>query len=372
VPSVKKNIIIVLPFFTLGGAETQAYYVAEGLKDNGHNVTVIAFQKKNGALIKKLDEGGINWVLSTFDLSLVHQSGIKKLSRLFKFGRFLKSFNPDCLLPFTYYPNILCSSVSFLTGAKVCFWNQRGMESLGISLVEKIAKSNRPIYLANSIACAKFISTRHGFKESEVQIISNGIELKEPKNDIEYWSQKISKKNSELIYVMVANFFTEKNHLYLLKAWLKFCEDDKGQPKKLVLVGYSPNSSGLNEAKAFVYDYNIYNVVFLESTDDIIGLLNVCDVGVLTSSSEGCPNSVLEYMLYEKIAVVSKIAATEEIFGDDYEFFCDLENTDSLVQVLQKTTDHQLCLDQVKINKDRVLKKYSILKLKSAYNKLLL
>ena len=134
------------------------------------------------------------------------------------------------------------------------------MESLGISLVEKIAKSNKPIYLANSNVCAKFISTRHGFKESEVQVISNGIELKVPKKNVEYWSKKISKKNGELIYVMVANFFPEKNHLYLLKAWLKFCEISMGKPKKLVLVGYSPNSSVLNEIKAFVYDYNISNV----------------------------------------------------------------------------------------------------------------
>ena len=366
----KKNIIIVLPFFTLGGAETQAYYVAEGLLEAGHNVTVIAFEKKNGSLIEKLEERGIKWSLSNFDLSLVHQSGMKKLSRLFKFGRFLKSFNPDYLLPFTYYPNILCSSVRFLSGAKLCFWNQRGMENLGISLIEKIAKSHKPVYLSNSIAGAKFISERHDFHASKVQIISNGIEAQNPKKDNAYWHQKISKKEGETIYAMVANFFPEKNHIFLLKAWIRFCKNDLNQEKKLVLVGYSPDGKGLNEAKAFVYDKKVSNVIFLESTDDIIGLLKICDVGILTSSSEGCPNCVLEYMMYEKLAVVSRIEATQEIFGEDYPFYCDLNDLNSLENALQKTTDQELADEWVQNNKALVLQNYSIQKLKSSYNQL--
>ena len=244
------------------------------------------------------------------------------------------------------------------------------MENLGVSLIEKIAKSHKPIYLSNSNACAKFIANRHGFDVSKVQIISNGIETQLPKHDTKYWLQKIAKKEDETVYVMVANFFPEKNHMLLLKAWFQFCKTDLNQTKKLVLVGYSPDGKGLNEAKAFVYDNKISNVVFLESTDDIVGLLKICDVGILTSSSEGCPNCVLEYMMYKKLVVASRIEATEEIFGEDYEFFFDLEDSNSLHEVLKITTDSKLRTTISNENKERVISNYSVYKLKSEYKKL--
>jgi glycosyltransferase involved in cell wall biosynthesis len=366
-----KNIIIVLPFFSLGGAETQAFYVALGLKQKGHNVTVVAFDKKSGKLISKLEDHGIPWELADYDLSLIHQSGWNKFTELIKFGLFLRKLKPDFLLPFTYYPNVLCSSVRFLTGAKKCFWNQRGMETIGVSLVERIAIRSKPLYLSNSIGGAEFIAKRHNIELNSVGVISNGIEKSKIKNDNSFWESKIKLQKNELVFIMVANFFPEKNHPFLLSSWQKFNTQFPDEQLKLVLVGYSPNNVGLFESKSIAFDHQMSNVVFLKSSDDITGLLQLCDVGLLTSSSEGCPNSVLEYMLSEKPAIVSEIKATIEIFGNDYPLFCDLDDEGSLVDALAKTLNPEFRARIAEQNKKLVKEKYSIDNLKLAYQKLI-
>ena len=78
----KSNILIILPFFTLGGAETQAFNLAKGLKIKGFNVTVIAFEEKNKKLILKLEEAEISWDVAKLDLSIVHSKSKFKFIQL--------------------------------------------------------------------------------------------------------------------------------------------------------------------------------------------------------------------------------------------------------------------------------------------------
>ena len=333
------NVAIVLPFLTLGGAETQAYNIAISYKKNDVNVRIFAFEEKNGLLKTKFQEAGISVELLDYNLNLIHQRGIQKLLRLSRVIKSLRRYNPDIILPFTYYPNIVISAIWKLTGAKACFWNQRGMERIPINAIEKIAVKMKPKYLSNSIAGAKFIGKRHGFSEKQVQIIKNGIIINQPKKTENEWRIKLGISFEDLCYVMVANLYPEKNHIYLLEAWSKFCNLNPDISLKLILVGYSSQEIGLFRVKAKAYDLNLNNVIFLNSTNDISGLLQICSIGILTSESEGCPNAVLEYMYWGKAAIVSKIDATIEIFGNDYQLFCDLNKIETLVSAFRKNIE---------------------------------
>lgn len=367
---MSNNILFILPFYTLGGAETQAFNIALTLKEKGYKVSFFAFEKKNGKLIEKLEEHHISWKLSTFNLHSVHQPGLKKLFDLFKVVKEVRSFSPDFLMPFTYYPNIVISSIWKLTGAKKCFWNQRGLEHNGFSIVEKIAKKMKPEYIGNSKACTNYIENRHQLNKDSLQVIHNGIELIEPKNDTNYWIKLTQKEEGELIYTMVANFYPEKNHFFLLKAWKIFTEKHLDKKLKLVLIGYIPSEHHFNKIKTFAFDYQITNILFLPSTNDVAGLLKVSDYGLLTSSSEGCPNSVLEYMLNQKLAIISKIPATEEIFPDNYPFFCDLGDSNTLVNCFENSLNHYLVDKSVKENHQLVVEKFNMKSLVDKYDEL--
>ncbi len=364
----KSNILIILPFFTLGGAETQAFNLAKGLKIKGFNVTVIAFEEKNKKLILKLEEAEISWDVAKLDLSIVHSKSKFKFIQLIKFIFYLRSYKPDYLFPFTYYPNIICSSIWRFTGAKNCYWNQRGMEKIGKNFIEKLAIWQKPKYISNSISGANFISNRHKIDQNKVQVISNGLNVKPAYLSQEDWRKKLNIQPDEKIVTQVANFYPEKNHLYLIQAWKLFTQ--KYLNYKLVLVGYAPNEIHLNKAKALVYDLGLNNVIFLNSENDISGLLSVANIGILVSSSEGCPNTILEYMHAKVPVIASDISPVKEVLGTNYPYLVDLNNTKDLKDKLDEMVN-QTNFDDLFQSYDSILHtKYTNEKMIKAYLKL--
>lgn len=369
--TLSKKIIIILPFFTLGGAETQAFHVAYGFKKAGHRVTVVAFQQKNGLLIEKLEEAGIEWKESSYDLSLIHQKGTKKFSELLKYGFFLRKMKPDYLFPFTYYPNILTSAIWRITGAKKCFWNQRGKEELNVNMIERIAIKAKPNYLANAIVCADFIAKRHSFSSNVIRVIPNAVQPSNPLKSKSEWQIELNLSSKDFVCIMVANYFSEKKHDFLLKGWKSFIETYPELNARLILVGYSPTEYGETSVKALAFDLKLYDSLrFIQSSNDISGLLQIANAGILISSSEGCPNTVLEYMSAGIPAIVSDIPATREIFSENYPLFVDLENIETLVQAIEKCTNSEFNEVILKENLQLIKERFTLPVLEEAYNKL--
>ena len=366
-----KRIAIIIPFLTLGGAETQALKIYTGFRKAGINVKIFAFSEKNGSLKKKLHEENIPFELFNYDLNWIHQKGIKKISGLISVIKQLRAFKPNHLFPFTYYPNIVVSSIWKLTGAQSCYWNQRGIERIPINAIEKLAIKMKPSYLSNSISGAKFISNRHKKDLNSVKVISNGAVINEPQKTKVQWQTKLQLKESDLCYAMVANLYPEKNHGYLLEGWKTFCSENKELSLKLILVGYSSQEIGLLRIKSKAYDLKLNNIIILDSSNDISGLLQVCNAGILTSENEGCPNAVLEYMQWNKPAIVSKIAATQEIFNDNYLLFCDLKDPKTLAKSLKNSLKIELMTNLIFENKQILKERYSVSRLIQEYLDLL-
>lgn len=362
------KILIIVPFFTLGGAETQAVNVAVALKKAGHLVQILAFEKKNGILIDKLESLNLECKLYPFDLKLIHKGGIKKIIKIFLLGKFIRSLKVDYLFPFTYYPNLLTSLIWRFTGAKKCFWNQRGLEKLGVSKLESLAKLMKPDYIANSNVCASFIAKRHKLEVSKVQVIRNGVN-KEGLDKKSSWDEIEKITKDKLVFAMVANFYPEKKHVNMLKAWSEATNNDPG--KLLIFVGYSPNEIYILKAKATAYDLELNNVLFLPSSNNIDSLLKNTDVGVLISESEGCPNSVLEYMKYSLPVIASDIPAIQEVFSNQNPLLKNLNDINGLAQAIEQCFNEEF-RDQLGIeNYKLVNSRFAMRELSSNYLNLL-
>lgn len=362
-----KKILIVVPFFTLGGAETQAVNVAVALKKAGHTVQVLAFEKKNGILIDKLVSLKLEHKLYPFDLGILHKGGIKKFIKILLLGKFVRSLKVDYLFPFTYYPNLLTSLIWRFTGAKKCFWNQRGLEKIGVSKIEILAKLMKPDYIANSNVCAEFIVKRHEIELSKVQVIRNGVN-NEGLNKKSSWDEIEKITKDKLVFSMVANFYPEKKHINMLKAWSEATNNDPS--KLLIFVGYSPNDIHILKAKGIAYDLQLKNVLFLPSSNDIGSLLRNTDVGVLISESEGCPNSVLEYMQYSLPVIASDIPAIVEVFDSQNPLLSDYNDIEGFTASIKKCDDESFRLKLGKLNNQLVNSRYSLDELSSNYIKL--
>src|ERR1035438_8118411 len=90
-----KKILICIPFFTLGGAETQALLLGIFMKKCGANVEFTAFYKKDGKLISKLQVQMIPYHVFPNDISVIHKKGFAKLKLVIRFIRFLRKGKYD-------------------------------------------------------------------------------------------------------------------------------------------------------------------------------------------------------------------------------------------------------------------------------------
>lgn len=370
-----RRILICLPFFSLGGAETQAFLLARFLKQNaGANVEVCAFEEKGGKLKDLLEQHDIPAFLHPANLSLFHRGGMGKFKLLFGFLRMLRQKKYDFIIPFTYYPNLICNAVWPWSGSRKCFWNQRGMENLGVSRIERMVAKRKNHYIGNSQACLDFIRTRHQSQGSSFTLIRNAVNMRTPTAGSAAVRKNLGIPEQAVILCCVANFYPEKDHPTLLKAFSILKHELKPSSDVfLVMTGYSIRDEFVNRAKAVAYDEKLSgSAIFMGSNNQVPDLLEASDIGVLTSVSEGSPNAVLEYMAQQLPIVATAIPAVREMLGDDYPYLFEPGNARALAEkLLLLVNSTELRLKNGKGNQELVLREYDPQRMYNGYCDLL-
>ena len=118
--------------------------------------------------------------------------------------------------------------------------------------------------------------------------------------------------------VCVANLRAEKDHLNLVRAMTLVVR--RHPSAHLLLVGahsdpaYSAGSSYFEAVKQEVARNSLgRNISFLGQRRDIPALLQGCDIGVLSSKTEGLPVSLLEYGMAGLPVVATQVGECEEV-----------------------------------------------------------
>lgn len=121
-------------------------------------------------------------------------------------------------------------------------------------------------------------------------------------------------KNKDLI-LHLANLRHPKDHMLLIEAarilkkrnktWFKIC-----------FAGNDYNDLYSANLKNKILEYGLENeIVILGAVNDTAGLLSISTIGVLCSSSEGLPVSLLEYGLAALPVVVTNVGQCAEVVG---------------------------------------------------------
>jgi glycosyltransferase involved in cell wall biosynthesis len=370
--SRKKRVLILLPGFDLGGAEKQGFYIAKSMQDSGlYDVEVWGLVKGSGLLVASLENANIKHSLLEIPFSNFHHR-LKRLASYIKFLRKLRTGRFDAIIPYTYHCNIMAASTFRFAGVAKCIWFQIAMEfHVPFSSFEKIALFFKPEYAANSFAAAKFISKRHSILESTVSFIPNPFEKIAPINNHEYWKVKIGGSDGDIIMVMSANFFPEKDHQTLIQGMVKLMAVHKNL--KLVFAGGTNGNPAIHYLKSVAFDLKLQDkVVFLGSTNDISGLISFANIGILSSRSEGSPNSVIEYMGYELPVIATDIPAITELLGADYPYLFKVSDVDDFVSKADKMIRNLNNLNElIKRNRDIVETVYTVQSNFNAFHKLI-
>jgi glycosyltransferase involved in cell wall biosynthesis len=242
-------------------------------------------------------------------------------SHLKRFYDTLPLTNFDVVVPFTPVPCL----VTALHPNKVCFgrifWNHRGgYDDAGFTyakfIVRQINKKN-PVMVANSTAGAQFLVDTFSLLPKQVSVIHNVFLPDDHLSNLSSHKEYNNQEGSPLQLLHVANLFCEKDIWTVLNAIKRLKSFDF--PCHLHIAGFFPNSKDHDKFKYKISTDDLETMVSYYGAIDrqkLRTLLLKADIGLLSSRSEGLPNSVMEYM-YARLPVIgTNIPGIREVLSE--------------------------------------------------------
>jgi glycosyltransferase involved in cell wall biosynthesis len=172
--------------------------------------------------------------------------------------------------------------------------------------------------------------------------------------------------------VCLANLKDPKNHQLLLKAFYQ--SGIAAQDWTLHLVGKNYNDLYSQSILQLVNDFGMDKAVYLyDSKSDILNILSQSTIGVLCSTSEGFPVTLLEYALAKLSVIASNVGFCPTLIIDNETGLLFNPNSiEELVLSLKNLTSHekrrsQLALNLYKLVQHNFSKEKIILNLISLY-----
>jgi glycosyltransferase involved in cell wall biosynthesis len=112
--------------------------------------------------------------------------------------------------------------------------------------------------------------------------------------------------------VCLANFRPEKDHVTLVRAMARVTQQVPGA--HLLLVGTASSQDCKSRVESEIVALGLKDTIsILGERRDVAALLRACDIGVLSSASEGLPMSLLEYGAAGLAAVATEVGQCPDV-----------------------------------------------------------
>jgi glycosyltransferase involved in cell wall biosynthesis len=161
--------------------------------------------------------------------------------------------------------------------------------------------------------------------------------------------------------VCVANLKDPKNHLFLLSAFNK--SDIAKSGYSLHLIGNDYLDDYSKQLKKFIVDNNLSKSIFIYgSCSDIDFILSQANIGVLCSTSEGFPVSILEYGNAKLTVIATNVGEISSIIQhQENGYLIDSNHLEQFVNILQRVAENKENIQEKTALKlyESIEKKYS-------------
>ncbi len=304
-----RRVCLVIGQLGLGGTEKQVVLLADGLRRNGLDVTVVVLA----------GPGPRDAELRTAGVPVVHltQSGIRgrfavprSAMVLLRLVRVLRRHRPDVVHAFLFHSYVLTAPAARLARVPVVIAGRRSLDDFirgrrVMLAAERVATALTDLLIANADAVARCVRAGEKVCAEKVAVVYNGLPPSAYSS-----APPVSVDTSLPLLVCVANLLRYKGHRHLLDAAALL--RDRGLPCTLALVGEGPERVAIRERAAALG----IDVRLLGSRTDVAGLLAAADVVVLPSFTEGLSNAVMEAMAAGRPIVATAVGGTPELLAD--------------------------------------------------------
>lgn len=292
------KILQLIDTLNPGGAERMCVNIANSLFQNGIEI-IVCTTRSEGDLRAEILPG-----IAFYCLNKKRRIGIKAFRYFLKI---LKSEKPDLI-------HAHSTSVFWAVAAKV--GNRK------IKIIWHDHLGNRENHLKINIAYKTIshyidavIATNRELKDWSYQ------NMRVAKDKIVFLNNFPALKEIEkhtdpdfFTIVCVANILPVKNHELLIKAISLLRTEEFIIPLKVKLAGYYLENDYFKYLNDLVSLNKLdYTIIFLGKEENVSKLLSESDCGVLCSSSEGLPVSLLEYGLASLPVIVTDVGQCSEV-----------------------------------------------------------
>lgn len=161
------------------------------------------------------------------------------------------------------------------------------------------------LIIANSKAGLKAYNISDKIKS---KVIYNGFNF----NRLEGLKDKEEVRNllgikTKYVISMIATFYPKKDYTTYLNTAVRIIEHRNDVTFLCIGAGEFSTYEDLIPTK------DRSNILFLGIRDDVESIINICDIGVLTTYGEGISNALMEFMALKKPVITTKVGGTVEL-----------------------------------------------------------
>jgi L-malate glycosyltransferase len=310
------NILHLIGSFNQGGSERQAVQLVKLLcEDETYNVHVACLSRE-GVLLEEMEKLGYLDV-PEFPLNNFYDANMLQQVRLF--ARYLRENAIDLIQTHDFYTNIFGMLAARLAKTPARIASKRetdGMRSVTQKAMEKNSYLFSHAVVVNAGTIKDYLIER-GVRENKIEVIHNGLDMARLAPDAEMNRAEIlallGLPQDKKLVTIVANLrHSIKNIPMFLRA--ARIVSDTVSDAAFVIAG---EGELREEMEALSESLGIGGkVFFLGRCSMVAELLAVSYAGVLSSTSEGFSNSVLEYMAAGLPVVATRVGGADEAIDD--------------------------------------------------------
>lgn len=308
--SERKKILHLITGLELGGgAENMLFQLLPKMQDELDNRVCVV--RGEGEIGKKLEGFGV----PVYYLQL---KNLFDLGVIFRYRKILREFGPDVQVNYLIHADIFGRIFGKIFGVKkiVPYIRNIHRNRKCLMFLDRITLPLADFVLTNSETAKRYYIEKMGAKVDKIICIPNGVDLSRFENlnvNIAEKKKEIGIPENAFVIGTVARLEKQKDIPTLIRAFEMV--QKKHSETHLLIVGHG---SQKNEMVELIKRSGIIEeVTLLEKRTDILELLQIMDVFVLPSLSEGMSNALLEAMASRKVVVVSGIEENMELIKHD-------------------------------------------------------
>jgi glycosyltransferase involved in cell wall biosynthesis len=366
-----KNILLILEYGALGGAQRQALGLAKFLTENNNcKVDLLLIRSdfetqefrefKEKCKVRNTLFFGVPYLLLPYEFNIKNIKRIKwNIQYLLKLRKGLLPYNYELIIPYLNYTSKIAFFLyKLLPTVKTTFWHQLGLDILKHDIIEKLVAKNIPFVIGNAPNCFDIFKNEYPLSQEKLNLLPQYLTIEIEKKDKNLIKQNLNIPQDSLVVGMIAHYRIDKYFDLILDAFAKSIQQtDKNI--HLVLLGNKDN----DEASLTIYlkliekteRLHITNHVSVLSGNDVIDILNILDISVLMSQIEGMPNSVMEYMAFGLPAIVSNHPGCIQLL-EDSEYLIPNNSTILESKLLKLIENEAERISEGNLNENRIKK----------------